>query len=225
VLGDSVRRRQPGGGKNTGKPRVMSSPAPRRSIRWRTVIPLTLAALLIPFAVGYAFTVFVLFPAPKVEGVGGIAVPDLIGRTTIDAEQLLASLNLGELETMKLPRADVAAGTILAQDPLPGQQLKAGTKVSVSVSAGAPEVRVPDVAGFTFEAADAVMRKMGFNTTRIDETSAYVSRGSVIRVQPSSGTMIRLPSTIMMVISAGAPASDSITVSPDTIMPMRLEPR
>lgn len=224
MLGDSVRRRQPGGGKAVRTPRVTSSPAPR-SVKWRTIIPLTIAALLVPFAVGYAFTVFVMFPAPTVVGVGGIAVPDLIGRTVGDAEQLLASVNLGSLETMQLPHPDAAAGTILAQDPLPGQQLKAGTKVSVSVSAGAPELRVPDVAGFTFEAADAVLRKMGFNTARLDETSTDVSRGSVIRLQPAGGSSVKLPATITMVISAGAASSDSIAVSPDTIAHLRMDKR
>lgn len=191
---------------------------PRRTtpVKWRRIIPLTFAALLVPFAVGYAFAVFVMFPAPKVEpGSDGIAVPSLIGHTTAEAEEMLRAAGLGAIDSMVLPHPDARAGSILAQDPLPGQQLRAGSTVRVSVSGGAPQLRVPDLEGFTADAADQMLKRMGFETRRSEETS--VTRvGAVTRLEPMAGASIRLPATVTIWVSSGMPA-DTFVLPPDTL--------
>ena len=55
MLGDSVRRRQ------ARKPRRAPAGATPRRVRWKFWAPVLLAVLALPFAIGYAVAVFVVF--------------------------------------------------------------------------------------------------------------------------------------------------------------------
>jgi serine/threonine-protein kinase len=202
-------------------PRERRSTHRETPVKWWRIIPATIAALTIPFAIGYVIAVYMLFPAPKVEpGSNGIPVPDLVGRSYREARDMLATAGLGELDTIMLAHASREAGTILAQDPLPGQQLRRGARVSASVSSGTAMVRVPNVEGFTADAAEQVLKRMGFETQRSEETSS-MQAGTVTRVEPMSGATVKLPTTVVIWISTGMPVVDSFTVRnarPDTIM-------
>ena len=211
MLGDSVRRRQPARAQRPPK-------AKNRAIRWRVVIPTVLGALVIPFAVGYAIAVNVLFPPPATSG-EGIAVPVLVGQSVTEANRLLSAAGLGTIDTISLPHPNAPRGEIIAQDPLAGQQLRSGGDVRVSVSAGPPRVVVPDVEGFGGDAADQLLRRLGFDTRRVEESS-FSAAGRVLRLEPAPGSRQELPATITIVVSAGyAPAQDTAaTLPPDTII-------
>ena len=205
MLGDSLRRRQSGGTMTPKTKRARTKP-----VRWRKVIPATLAALIIPFAVGDAAAVYVLFPPPEASGTG-IPVPSLAGSTVAEANQLLAAAGLGSADTTMLPHPDAPARQALAQDPLPGQHLRPGTDV------GQPYVIVPDVEGFGAESAEQILRRLGFATNRVEERSFTVA-GRVVRLQPAPGSRHQLPATVTLVVSAGYwVQSDTLTVQPDSI--------
>jgi serine/threonine-protein kinase len=188
-----------------------------KPVRWRTVIPATLAALTVPFAIGYVVAVYLLFPAPKVDpGSAGIAVPNLVGKSVTEAQDLLDAAGLGTLDTMMLPHANVEAGHILAQDPLPGQQLRGRATVSVSVSSGTALVRVPNAEGFTADVAEQVLKRMGFETQRMEETSA-ARAGTVTRLEPMSGATVKLPTMVTIWVSTGLPPVDSLGMRTDTL--------
>ncbi len=209
MLGDSVRRRtqaarRPRPTGSTGRGRIL----PEWS--WRRWLPVLLTAALLPFIVGYAIAAFMLFPAPPaVEG--GIPVPDLVSRMESEAARQLTSLGLGRLETTPLPHPSEPPGTVIAQSPLPGQQLKPGRPVRAAVSAGVPRAIVPDVAGFTEGRAAQLLRRMGFEIGRqVQESEEPV--GHVIRTNPTAGSDLALPARITIVISSGPPAAPA----PDT---------
>ena len=213
MLGDSVRRRQPGRMQRPAQPRKP------RKIPWRIVLPSVLAALIIPFAVGYAVAVNILFPPPEASGTG-IAVPSLVGQSVTEANALLAGAGLGSVDTVSITHPNAPRGEILAQDPLAGQQLRAGSDVRVSVSAGPPRVVVPDVEGFGADAAEQLLRRVGFDTRRVEE-SAFTAAGRVLRLEPSPGSRQELPATITIVVSAGYGAQQDTTpavLPPDTII-------
>ncbi len=222
MLGDGMRRRQAGG---TSKQVERSERAKvkargrTRPVKWGVIIPATLGALLIPFGVGYALAVFVLFPKPKIEGGGGVVVPNLVGRTVAEAEEMLTTAGLGAMTTIELPSPDANSGDITAQDPLAGQQLRAGSGVRVSVSGGRARIKVPDVDGLTFEAASQILRRLGFDITQVDESSLRTA-GRVARLDPVAGTALQLPATVTVVVSTGPRTVDSLTVpvAPDTLV-------
>jgi serine/threonine-protein kinase len=226
MLGDGMRRRQ-GGAKSaaTGKGRADGGTAKsgrtrgrrrERPVRWGVVIPATIAALLLPFAIGYALAVYVMFPETKAESIGGIEVPDLTGRTVADAEDMLSAAGLGGLDTLVVPHPTADPGYITAQDPLPGQQLRAGAGVSVSVSSGRPRVIVPDVQNLSASAATVILDRLGFEVRTV-EVSDAMDAGRVLRIEPAAGSAVRLPATITLTVSTGPLPADTLPqFTPDT---------
>lgn len=205
MLGESVRRRQP------------RRRAGARS--WKAWLGATLAALVVPFAVGYALAVFVLFPEPDVVA-AGIPVPVLVGQTLVDAERALAAVGLGRVDPLELPHPNAPVGQVLAQSPLPGQQLPAGADVRVSVSGGRPRARIPEVAGFSAERAEQLLRRFGFEVSR-REQEGDAPAGRVLGTDLMSGTEHELPATVTLFVSTGPPPvetpPDTAPLPPDTV--------
>ncbi len=217
MLGDSVRRRQgrPAKGEQKARRRNGSTKGRGGGRIWAWVI----AALLVPFGVGYAVAALVLFPPTEEQAAAatGVAVPDLEGRTAGEAERDLAELGLMLTDATELPHPDAEPGAIIAQDPLPGQYLRPGAGVRVAVSSGPPRARVPDVAGFPLERARAMLQRLGFEVASVERESETPT-GRVIGIAPEPGTEQRLPATVTLVVSVGLPVIDDPTV-PDSIAP------
>jgi beta-lactam-binding protein with PASTA domain len=209
MLGDSVRRRQ-------GPSR---KPAPRRKEdqaaigrRWKLWLAV-LVAVSIPFIVGYTVAVRVLFPPPPVVA-EGIAVPRVVGQTLARAQRSIADAGLGVVESSELPSLTAPVGSVIAQSPLPGQQLRAGQPVRVAISSGLPRVFVPDVVGFPVERAASLLVRLGFQVQRTDEV-AEADSGRVIDINPRVGSQITLPARIAITVSLGPPPD---TTAVDTLM-------
>jgi eukaryotic-like serine/threonine-protein kinase len=180
------------------------------------VVPL---ALLLPFIIGYFIAVYVVFPPPAAEVAGsGIPVPSLVGSSASDAQRALVAAGLGDLLVTELPHPTASAGQVIAQSPLPGQQLRGGAAVRVALSAGQPQVVTPDVHGYSAERAESMLRRAGFDVQRLDEESP-VAAGRVIRTDPSPGQVLGLPAVITLVVSSGPPLPEPDTLPPDTLPP------
>jgi hypothetical protein len=197
VLGDSVRRRQ------ARKPRRAPAAATPRRVRWKFWAPALLAVLALPFAIGYAVAVFVVFPAPEVHGLG-IAVPELVGLRLAQAESAVGGGGLAGVDAVALPHPARPEGVVTAQAPLPGQQLRAGAVVRLAVSAGRPRVVVPDVVGFSRERATDLLSRLGFEVGATDEQSTE-TKGRVIGVDPPPGSEHELPARVTIIVSTGPP--------------------
>jgi hypothetical protein len=214
MLGDSVRRRTP-----QKKRQPARSPEPRGGLLpawgWRVWAPLLAAAVIMPFVIGYLLAVYVLFPAPPIAA-GGISVPDLVGMTEQEATRQLAGLGLGPAEATRLPHPTRAAGQVIAQSPLPGQQLRSGKSVRVAVSTGVPRAIVPDVVGFAEGRAAGLLQRLGFQVAREIEDSAEPT-GRVTRTDPGAGQNLALPARITIYVSNGALLSEALPEPlPDT---------
>ena len=208
MLGDSLRRR-----------RGVSSSTTHARSPWRKLLLGVPLALIVPFAIGYLVAVFVIFPAREVAA-SGIPVPDLTGRSEADAQRELRAVGLTLLEITEQPHPDVSAGRVIAQSPLPGQQLRTGAGVRVALSAGRPRAIVPNVVGFMAERAQSMVQRSGFTVTTVTEENPSAV-GRVIRSDPRAGEERELPATVTLVISAGLPTPPPDTAIIDTL---RLRP-
>jgi beta-lactam-binding protein with PASTA domain len=210
MLGDSVRRRQ-------SRRTSASKRAPGRR-NWPRFMAMLAAALVVPFGVGYLLAVYVLFPPTTAAGAGGTPVPDLVGRTVGEAHRELVTVGLGDMPSTEIPHPDVPEGRIIAQSPLPGMQLRAGSTVRVAVSGGRARVVIPDVLGFSAERAESLLQRAGFQVTRsVMESPA--AAGRVIRTDPEPGQARTLPSSVTLIVSSGPPAQPQPGALPDTIPP------
>jgi serine/threonine-protein kinase len=115
---------------------------------------------------------------------------------------------------------EAAKGTVIAQDPLPGQMTRPGSTVSVTVSLGPRMGAVPDVIGLAHEQAELVVEGAGYASELIwvdDETP----RGQVVSTRPAPGTPIELSGEIKLVVSAGPPLVQVPELSSRTLADVR----
>jgi hypothetical protein len=228
MLGDSVKRRQPQAKRPAPKKKrnAEARPAGGRRLFWIAAV----VAIVVPFIVGYFIAVRMLFPPPPVVA-EGIAVPDLKGQSLESAQRMLVDAGLGRGRPSQLPSLTNAEGTVMAQSPLPGQQLRAGAPVDLAVSSGPPRVFVPDVVGFPVERAASLLVRLGFRVQRTDSVST-VDAGHVLSVNPDPGTRLVLPASVGITVSLGPPpdtlgvdtvgtAIDTLTIARRVVWPER----
>ncbi len=223
MLGDSLRRRrgapkskpepEPEGAEGPGGPERPERPKRRtgitgRPFTWSRWLILAAVILAGSYGVGYVLSTQVFFPRPETAG-SGVPVPDLYGENRVDAESTLRGLGLavGDVREMKSMTTD--AGRVLAQDPLPGQELLPGATVSLGVSAGPPELRIPPLVGLGEATARDLLETVGFDVAVQQVRTTEFDPGVVTRAEPMPGTPQRLPTTVTLIVSAGAPG-DSI---------------
>ncbi len=197
MLGDSVKRRT----KRAGS--VVRSRTKPEEVNRLGRAGFLLVAVSVPLLAGYAFAVLVLFPAPDVAA-QGIAVPSLMGKSMSEAQAEIREIGLGTLDVTRLPHPTAAEGTVIAQSPLPGQQLRGGAPVEVAVSDGVPRVSVPNVIDFPADRAAALLTRLGLRVQRTDEP-ADAQAGRVIEQDPAPGTVVAVPARIVIRVSAGRP--------------------
>jgi serine/threonine-protein kinase len=87
-----------------------------------------------------------------------VMVPNLLGRLAVQAEAVLAAkgLHLGAVEEDFVPELD--SGIILTQNPLPGEEVKVGSYVKITVSA----TEEPEIILEVTEEAEGAEEEGGF---------------------------------------------------------------
>jgi eukaryotic-like serine/threonine-protein kinase len=154
------------------------------------------------FAIGFLITALVLFAGGAGDDV--VTVPDLRGRTEAEARQVVRRAELDLEVGAPLTNPEVPSGQVLAQSPLPGEEVAPGSTVRVTLSAGAEQRPVPQLRGMSGAQARALLTRSGFLVEveeRIDESPA----GRILEVVPEPGTEVPMPGTVRLVVSAGPP--------------------
>ncbi|HIW95947.1 MAG TPA: Stk1 family PASTA domain-containing Ser/Thr kinase [Candidatus Corynebacterium gallistercoris] len=136
-------------------------------------------------------------------------VPDLTGMTTEEANRTLTDARLElNAEVKEEASDDVAPGQVITQNPPQGSQVSVGTKVTITVSTGPEDVRVPVVKGQSVEAARQNLESAGFQVVVQQVDSAEpegqvlsasgegqrLARGSEVTLQVSKGNQFQMPS-------------------------------
>lgn len=166
-----------------------------------------IAALVIgfgSFGVGYMLSTQVLFPRPDTAGTA-IVTPSLYGERREAAERAIGEAGLEIGNVMELASTQTERGRVLAQDPVPGQQLRRGAAVSIAVSAGRPELAVPPVAGMRQSTARELLEGLGFEVA-VQRTEGRAAEGVVLGTRPEAGMARTLPAVVTLLVSSGSPA-------------------
>jgi serine/threonine-protein kinase len=191
-------------------------------VNWKKMVLIGAGVLVATFGIGYVVATRILFP-PLPEPENGIAVPDLRGVVVAEASARLEPLGLRRGDQIPIAHPNQPPGIIIAQSPLPGQQLRQGDSVTVAVSSGLPRVQIPNVVGFDVERATTVLTQMGLEA---DQRSELNERplGTVLRIIPEPGQRQPVPSRVLLIVSAGPPparptdANADSTVRADTLI-------
>ena len=140
-------------------------------------------------------------PAPVITRVG---VPELTMMSLTDARRALADEGL-EAGALSVVDSVHPGDTVLWSSPAAGERIETGSRVDLVVASGSNAV--PEVAGLARANAVALVQAAGFTVSVVARrvaTAAGTASGTIVGVEPSAGTVLRLGATITL-IEAEAP--------------------
>lgn len=166
----------------------------RRGRRWPLAVLLTVLLLAASAAGGYL--VYDRLLAPVTD------VPDVLRVSVEDASERLVAAGFEVAVAEDRPfDLEVPADHVLEQSP--AGQARAGTTVTVTVSAGPRPVELPDVAGRDADDAEAVLQAAGVEVERERRFDDQVDEGRAIATEPAAGATVDEASTVTLVVSRG----------------------
>ncbi|UCE06851.1 MAG: PASTA domain-containing protein [bacterium] len=130
-----------------------------------------------------------------------INVPNVAGRTTEEAKEMLFNAQLGVDSIQYVNSTEYAPDIVLNQTPVAGTQLKAGSTVHLEVAKVVTAV-IPYLERLPLEEAQRLLKDVGLlaGVTVVEEISK-LKPGTVLRHSPTFGTSVPIGSTIKLVVA------------------------
>lgn len=143
-----------------------------------------------------------------------VPVPDVLGRSESEAEQILQDAKLKVTHGEAQYSDDVAAGNVIFTDPQPGTEVDEGSSVQIVVSLGKEKVKVPSLTGKSQADAESALAAAGLVGSASEEYSDTAA-GTVIFQSPDSGKEVEKGTTVSYVVSLG-PKTQLVAI-PDVV--------
>ena len=206
---------------------VQQASVPRLAIATGSVVAIAMLVAIVLW-------LFTLNPA-TVSTATAPMVPDLRGQSEAVAVSTIESLGLtaGVVEEVS---GEFDEGLVIRTEPGPGIRVAQGERVRVFVSAGADQIRLPDLVNQLAEDARARLTDLGLGITedRLDY-SPNIPEGTVLGTVPEPGAMLNPGDPVTLTVSNGlvlVPDVSGITVGeanpllsgPDIQLTVRLQP-
>ena len=131
-----------------------------------------------------------------------IPCPKFVGMTTDEAKKN-EHYNSFKITYEYTASDEFDIGIICEQSHPEGRKLKRGAKITLSISTGKTNVKVPDVYGKTESYAISELKTMGFATTVQMITDDEVKEGYVIKTEPARTTTVAEGAEITVFVSLG----------------------
>ncbi len=131
-------------------------------------------------------------------------VPELVSQPLDPAKSALNEAGMALGQVAETYDEAAAAGTVLAQEPLSGVQVRRGTPINLTVSKGPEPLPVPDVRGQEQGAAVQAIEAAGLSAVVAPVTvhDRNVPQGAVVAQDPATGTLTR-GGAVTLTISKG----------------------
>jgi serine/threonine-protein kinase len=138
-----------------------------------------------------------------------VQVPDLVGKDESKAANELGKLGL-EVDIKEEANDDKIPGTVLRQNPGPGESLEAGQTVTIVVAVASDTVAVPLLIGMNQASAEALLTSMGLvaDPQPIQSTEPG---GQVVDQNPKEGEKVDHQSAVTIYVS-NAPEETTVKV-------------
>jgi serine/threonine-protein kinase len=132
-------------------------------------------------------------------------VPGVLALPQDQAQHKLTSAGL-DTQVKQDFSLTVPRGNVISTDPAPGKRIRSNGTVTLTVSKGPQEIRVPDLAGRTLADAQAQIKAAGLTPGTVTRSfNDSVPQGQVIVTEPAAGTQ-RAPGTpVTFTVSRGSP--------------------
>lgn len=130
------------------------------------------------------------------------AVPDVIGQTKVDAENLFKALDPDVFIEFKEDYSDdYEKDYVMDQYPKPNNDRLKGASVILTISIGKKNFEVPNVYGLTESQADKKLEELNLTVIHEYEESSEIPAGEVIRTEPERATMVTAGTEIRVIVS------------------------
>lgn len=137
-----------------------------------------------------------------------VVVPDLSGKTRIEAEIILedARLKLGDI--YHEPSSEVPRGLVVRQKPAPNLQIERGATVDLYLSRGQDYVEMPNFIGRPLVEVQAELASLGLVSNLVTEKYSVYPRGQILDHQPAPGSIVPVGTPVNFVVS-GTPGRNN----------------
>jgi serine/threonine-protein kinase len=134
---------------------------------------------------------------------GSRIVPSVVGMTYDDANTALAKDDLVAYRVDE-PSADVAAGDVIRTDPEAGTPLARDSRVTVYVSKGPEETKVPKLVGLSRAKAEQALADAGLQLGQVRrEDDPDAAADTVLSTAPEEGATAAKNSVVDLVVATG----------------------
>ncbi len=146
-----------------------------------------------------------------------VLLPDVTGKSLIDAMTALSDLDLGVKKENGEFNESVPAGTVLRQQPASGTTVRSGKIIKIILSQGGETVYVPELTGQTLRAAEVALRSNLLSLGEVQfQPSLKFEKDVVISQSPEPKKILSKNSLVHLVVSEGPPADGRILM-PDFV--------
>ena len=133
-----------------------------------------------------------------------IVVPDIVGKSQQEGEKLLEKEGFSCKVEEKQYSDDYKKGEIISQKPKAKKKKEEGAEISIVVSKGVEQIRVPDVVGLSEKEARSTLEEANL---RVEATSSYsdsVASGIITSQSIPKDSEVDKGSCISLVVSLGS---------------------
>lgn len=135
-------------------------------------------------------------------GPEGVPVPDLTGKTRIEAESEISQGLLSVGTITEVYDNNIPQGQVISQSPLAGEIVASGTAVDLVISLGSNLISVPSITGMDNAAAQSTITAAGLVPGNMSyQYSSSVFEGTVISQSPLAGTQVPENTAVDLVIA------------------------
>ena len=140
-----------------------------------------------------------------------VKVPNIVDRTEEEAEKSLQAAKLTVVHGEAQFSDEIDAGRVISSDPEAGTEVEEGTEVTIVISLGKDQAKVPELRNKSASEAEAALKDAGLAGSASEEYSDSVEAGLVISQSIDAGEKVDKGTTVSYVVSKG-PETKYVTV-------------
>ena len=162
------------------------------------------ASIIALFVLIFVATLVITLTVINSSSPKDVQIPNVVNLTQEEAKQRIEQLKL-KFAYKEEYSADVEAGHVISQDPqyINNYSVKEGSTVTVVISKGMEQTKVPKVIGMEYSKAESSLTEAGLEVEKVEETSQKVEAGYVISQEIDANTEVQKGTKIKIHVSTG----------------------
>ena len=162
------------------------------------------ASIIALFVLIFVATLVITLTVINSSSPKDVQIPNVVNLTQEEAKQKIEQLKL-KFAYKEEYNADVEEGHVISQDPqyINNYSVKEGSTVTVVISKGMEQTKVPKVIGMDYSKAESALTEAGLEIEKVEETSQKVEAGYVISQEIDANTEVQKGTKIKVHVSTG----------------------